>query len=132
MRSQCSRHTRDQQLNAQRKRDKPWGECRNGSKCTSNGCKFTHPDNNKNNKSKQVFVNSNKIGGKCEAQGCPAKGEAKRFCTTCTTCFTSLLSDGTIKSKSGATIKEGDLSRVRPEGSYPKYENKGRKLSNTT
>ena len=26
--------------NAQRKRDKPWVECRNGSNCSFNGCKF--------------------------------------------------------------------------------------------
>ena len=112
--------------NAQRnknKRDKPWGECRNGSNCNHNGCKFTHPDDNKNNNNKQMFDNSNKTGGKCEAQDCPAKGESKRLCTTC---FKTLLSDGTLKSKTGATIKKSDLSRARPEGFYPKFENKGR------
>ena len=117
--------------NTQRKSDKPWGDCRNGSKCTFNGCKFTHPGDNKNNSpkgdsdpalGKQVFDNSNKTGGKCEANGCPAKGETKRLCTTC---FRTLLSDGTIKSKTGATIKKGDLSRARP------YENKGTKRANS-
>ena len=86
-------------------------------------CKFTHPNDYKNNNSKQVFDNSNKTGGKCEAQGCPAKGEPKRLCTTC---FKTLLSDGTIKSKTGSTIKKGELSRARPGGVYPKYENKSR------
>ena len=115
----------------QRKREKPWGECRNGSNCSFNGCKFSHPGDNANNKnnnykgesSKQVFDNPNKTGGKYEAQDCPAKGESKRLCITC---FKTLLSDGTIKSKTGSTIKKGDLSRARPEGFYPKYENKGR------
>ena len=86
--------------NAQRinKLENPWGECRNGSNCTFNGCKFTHPNDYKNNNSKQVFDNANKTGGKCEAQGCPAKGESKQLCTTC---FKTLLSDGTIKSACG-------------------------------
>jgi hypothetical protein len=86
-------------------------------------CKFTHPNDYKNNNSKQVFDKSNKTRSKCEAQGCPAKGEPKRLCTTC---FKTLLSDGTIKSKTGSTIKKGELSRARPEGFYPKYENKSR------
>ena len=46
--------------NAQRKRDKPWGVCRNGSNCTFNGCKSTHPwdkNNNNNNNNKQAFDN---------------------------------------------------------------------------
>ena len=73
-----------------RNRDKPWGECRSGSNCNFKGCKFTHSGDNNGSNNKQMFDNSNKTGGKCEAAGCPAKGEAKRLCTTC---FKSLLAN---------------------------------------
>ena len=33
--------------------------------------------------------------------------------------------------KKGATVKKGDLSRSRPEGFFPKYENAKRKRANS-
>ena len=109
------------------KRDKAWAECRNGTNCTRQGCKFTHSGQKSTVDGKQMFDNSNKSGGRCEALNCPATGEKKRLCTTC---FRALLTDGSIRAKNGPPIKKHELSRSRPDNFYPKYENNNNQSNN--
>ena len=75
-----------------------------GVACTRSDCYYDHPDGKKND-GKPAYDSTNTTDGKCDAMDCPEKKQKKQLCTAC---FSQMLDNGSIKTKS-KTMSGGEI-----------------------